>query len=280
MNNRQLSREAEIINRKYEQKHFPKVYRALKSKASSLSKIIKEGGLQAGVSSIDITNNELTKAISGLYLEVGLRHATMDERRLRAENRKSISLRMERKGFGFNDVWSNFIKNYLTNFLLEKITYFVNATTRSALLAVLQEAIDNGWGIDETVKRLEGLPFLRYQAARIVRTEVNRASNVGHLAQGYTYEWELTKEWVAAKDKRTRGNPIEGQDDHADHWRLDGVKVDYNEKFRDPRNGDLLEAPGDPKASAASTVNCRCRIVTRAKRNENGDLIPKRNKVI
>lgn len=273
--NRELIQQSESINRKYETKYFPKVYKALKSKASSLSSIVRERGIQAGMSSIDLVNDKLSKEVEKLYIEVGLRHATMNERRLRAEG-KGYAPTMERKGFGFNEVWTNFIKDYLTRFLIEKITFRVNETTRNALLAVLNEAYEKGWGIDETVKRLEGLPFLRFQAARIVRTEVNRASNVGHLAQGSTAKFEMTKEWVAAKDSRTRGNPIDGQEDHADHWRLDGIKIDFDDKFRDPRNGDLLVAPGDPKASASSTVNCRCRIVTRYKRDENGDLIPKR----
>lgn len=277
--NRQLSREAEIINRKYELKYFPKVYKALKAKASSLIGIVKRDGINAAMAYVDVNNPMLSKAVENLYLEVGLRYARSNERRLRAETGKGYSPSIERKGFGFNDEWTKFIKDYLTKFLIEKITFAVNNTTRSALLAVLQEAVEKGWGIDETVKRLEELPFLRYQAARIVRTEVNRASNVGHLAQGSTYEFEMTKEWVAAKDKRTRGNPIDGFNDHADHWRLDGVKIDFYDKFRDPRNGDLLEAPGDPNASAASTINCRCRIVTRAKRDEDGNLIPKRSRI-
>ena len=36
-----------------------------------------------------------------------------------------------------------------------------------------------GLSVDQMVDKLEDWPFERYQAARIVRTEVNRASNVG-----------------------------------------------------------------------------------------------------
>ncbi len=175
--------------------------------------------------------------------------------------------------FGFNPTWTKFIVDYLNRFLIEKITFEVSRTTRDELLKVLNQAITEGWSIDETVKRIESLPFTKMQAARIVRTEVNRAANVGAKAQSSTFAFEQNKEWISAEDNRVRGlRPS----DHANHVVLDGVTINEGDVFVDIRNGDRLEFPGDPRASAASTINCRCSVAYVAKRNAEGRLIPKR----
>lgn len=279
----------ERINRRFEKKFFPKVQKAIKSKVSSLINVIRETGIDSGQRfiSTDLTNIELSNTVKKLYLEVGLQYARREYRRQRQDIRtigfskkkamvlKTQSVPMETKGFGFNEQWVAFILQYLQQFLIEKITFRVAETTREKLLDVLQEGIAEGWSIDEMVKRLEDLPFTRFQAARITRTEINRAANVGTMAGVDTSEYEMNKEWIAAHDKRTRGNPYDGQKDHADHWNLDAQVVDFNGKFKDPRNGDELEFPGDPKASAASTINCRCSVAPIPKRDENGFLVPK-----
>jgi len=175
--------------------------------------------------------------------------------------------------FGFNPTWTKFIVDYLNRFLIEKITFEVSRTTRDELLKVLNQAITEGWSVDETVKRIESLPFTAMQAARIVRTEVNRAANVGAKAQSSTFAFEQNKEWISAEDNRVRGlRPS----DHANHVLLDGVTINEGDVFIDIRNGDRLEFPGDPRASAASTINCRCSVAYVAKRNAEGRLIPKR----
>ena len=58
--------------------------------------------------------------------------------------------------------------------------------------------------------------------------------NVAAVAAAEKFEYKTMKEWVSAMDSRVRGrNP----EDHANHWDLDGVVVDYNQPFVDPRNG-------------------------------------------
>jgi uncharacterized protein with gpF-like domain len=273
------------INRKYETKYYGKVYNAIKGKVTALIADIKEKGLQPALSSLstDLVNSDLSEAVKGMYLEVGLRYARKEYRKQQqilrsrkpkknANIQKSISVPIETKGFGFNEQWIAFILNYLTEFLTSKITFTVNETTRQALYDVLSEGIANGTGIDEIVSQLEHLPFTKMQAARITRTEINRAANVGTMAAVDTSEYEMNKEWISANDYRVRGRMPK---DHADHIHLNGVVIDFNEKFKDKRNGDLLEFPGDPKASAASSVNCRCSIAPLFKEDDMGNIIPK-----
>lgn len=291
---RQIHRNEFIrINKKFESKYFGKVHKAIKSKVSSLIDVIRESGIDAAQRSLqtDLTNVQLSKVVEQMYKEVGLRYARKEWRRQRAEIRaigfpkrqakhlKSLTTGglaekslIETKGLGFNEQWIAFILQYLQQFLIEKITFTVNETTREKLLDVLQEGIAEGMGIEEMVNRLEDLPFTRTQAARITRTEINRAANVGTMAGVSTGEYEMNKEWIAAHDHRTRGtNP----EDEASHVNLDAQVIGFDEKFKDSRNGDLLEFPGDPNASAASVVNCRCSVAPIAKRDQNGFLVPK-----
>jgi len=180
-------------------------------------------------------------------------------------------------GFGENQAWTQWIKAFLFDFIYTKISFSVFETTKDSLIQVLNQAITEGWGIDETVKALEDLDLPATQAARIVRTEITRAANAGTQAASQTFPFEQTKEWLSAHDSRVRGLDPK---DHASHIGLDGIVVDYNGFFVDPRNGDRLRFPGDPMASAASTINCRCSMAVVAKVGENGRLIPRRQNLV
>jgi hypothetical protein len=244
-----------------------------------LISVIQENGIQAGYNHLSqqVDSGGLGKVIEEMYLTVGKRFARVQWTELQRQKRlakKSVTVfSLQTKGFGFNQEWVDFIKNYLFRFLLEKIVYRVSETTRNSLLDVLNKAIENGWGISETVGELDDLPLSRTQAARIVRTEITRAANTGAMAAGSTFEFEQVKEWIAANDMRTRGTDPE---DHASHRGLDGQIVDYEQHFIDPRNGDKLMFPGDPEAKAESTINCRCSVAVVAKLDQRGRLIPKK----
>lgn len=264
------------VNRQFEKIYFPKVRKAVRFKQNELIRIVRSRGIQAGINHLnsDIGNDKLTEVIEDLYIKVGLRHARLNYSRMLSETgKKSSFLSLETKGFGFNEAWTNFILEYLRKFLLEKISYNVAATTRNALLSILSTATIEGWSIDQAIDKIENWPGERYQAARVVRTETNRAANVGARANNETFTYEQMKEWVSAHDSRVRGTRPK---DHANHVKLDATKIDADDVFHDSVNGDRLEFPGDPKASAASVVNCRCMAVYTAKRDKDGNLIPKR----
>lgn len=266
MNRRELRSQYLRVNRKFEVLYAPKVRKALHVKVQAVIDNLKSSGYQYAISklSTEVGNVELSEVIRKLYTDVGLRHARLTYRRIVVD---------QKKGFGFNAEWTKFITDYLNRFLLEKITFEVANTTRNALLKALTAGTVAGLGVDGMIDQLEEWPFERYQAARIVRTEVNRASNVGSAAQESTSEYEQQKEWLSVQDFRTRGHK---PSDHANHVALNGTKIDAGDEFTDPRNGDRLAFPGDPKGSAASTINCRCQAAFVNKRDINGNLIPKR----
>lgn len=292
MNRKETIQEIERLNKKFESKYFPLVEKAIKSQISSLISTIEAHGVNAGVNEAHkIVTSPVAPVVQSLYLEVGLRYArkqwrlfqeqkkqTRSKSRFVTHTYKGVSSSItaphfETKGFGFNAERVQFIKDYLYRFLVEKIVFKLAETTRETLLTVLNKAVAEGWGIDETVRELKDLPLSRTQAARIVRTEITRASNTGTMAAGSTFEFEQTKEWMSAHDSRTRGQHIE---DLASHIGLDGITIDYEDLFTDPRNGDKLRYPGDPEASAASTINCRCSIAVVGKIGSDGRLIPKK----
>lgn len=285
---KRYSKRVAQINRRYENKYQRPVQKAIQKKADAVVARLKDDGLQSAIQylSKDLSNPALAVIIKKLYREVGLTHARRVSDDLRAEPKvlkKSYVFGLVQtvkglvvKRLGFNEQWIEFINSYLERFLFDKITFRINDTTRDALIREIQRGIREGLGVDDIIRKLEDWPFARFQAARIVRTEINRAANVGAMAGGSTFEFEQQKEWISAMDNRTRGTDPE---DHANHRSLNGTTIDENEYFVDQRNGDLLRFPGDPNASAASVINCRCTIAVVAKRDENGRLIPKKSRI-
>lgn len=273
MNKQDHIQEVTRIQRRYEKKYFPVVQKAIQSQVDDVIKTVERYGVKQGLGEAqNIVSSKIGGIIEALYIEVGTRFAKLTWSDLQAQRRqakKSLSV----KGFGFNADWVKFIKEYLFRFLLDKIVFELSNTTRTAILTVLSNSIEQGLGVNETVRNLKDLPISKTQAARIVRTEITRAANTGTMAASDSFEYEQTKEWMSAHDKRTRGQHL---GDHASHIGLDGQVIDVNDYFTDPINGDQLMFPGDPQATAASTINCRCTIAVVAKIDSNGRLIPKK----
>jgi hypothetical protein len=260
-------------NKRFEKMFFLSVYRALNQKTKAVISRLKAGGYSAATEylSSDLTNPSFTERIRTLYKTVGVKGAN----RVYGELDKEPKIKTKR--FGFNRQWAQLVIAYLNQFLLEKITFDVTASQRDAMMKFLTEGIEQGLGVDEMVKRLQnddGWPkILRYRTARIVRTEIKRAMEVGAKIASDEFEYEQNKEWIAITDNRVRGrNP----EDHADHYHMNGQVVDANGVFTDSRSGSTLAFPGDPKAPAATTINCRCTVAYVAKRDERGRMIPKR----
>ncbi len=112
--------------------------------------------------------------------------------------------------------------------------------------------------IDRNLTASEGITMLRdriqsewhraarYRTERIVRTEVNRASNYGSLEGMKSIGVEMKKVWLSAFTEKSRPT----------HMDADGQKVGLNEPFE--VGSEFLQYPGDPKGSAGETINCLC----------------------
>ena len=254
------------VNRKFEASFQPKIKKALDGVVSSLIDDLRSKGIRQAHADLSqtILNQQLQKPLLAMYKEVGLFHGKQTNRRLKAE----VGL----KALGQNEQWMADIIRILRETLLEYATFGVSQTLRNHLLLVLSDGIQNELTVDELVKILQTDTFTRMQAERIVRTEVGRAANTGVAVASESFGFEMSKEWFAFRDQRTRGV---NRKDKKDHYHMDGQTVDFQADFIDPRSGERIAYPMAPKGSAAMVINCRCTWAATPKRDANGRLIRK-----
>lgn len=263
---RKYLRESQRVNSRFERKYSPIIQNALDKTVSSLIGTVKERGLRTAINDLQMTliNEHLASPLMMLLREVGLYHAKVNYRFIRAE--------IAQKRFGVNEMWLQDIMNILRDTLLRLSIIKVTETLRNHLLLMFENAIRDGLSEDEFIELIKGDTFTRSQAQRIVRTETNRATNAGRKVVADFFEYEMVKEWVSFQDFRTRGrNPK----DKKDHYHMNRQTVNLEDKFKDPKTGETIDFPSAPGASAAMVINCRCQMVTVPKRDENGRLIKK-----
>lgn len=262
---RKYQREYSSVNKRFTKKYYPKILRAVNDLVSSLISSIRGQGVRSATNDLSVTliNEKLYKPIESLYKEVGLFHAKRNYRLVRSDiNQK----------FGRNEMWIQEIINYLQRNLLQFAVVRATETLRNELLKILEEAVNSGASEDEIVRIIKESNLPVIQAQRIVRTEINRASNAGIKVSAESFGFQMSKEWIAHRDVRTRGfNP----EDKKDHYHLDGKVVDLNEPFTDPKSGEKIDHPSAPGGSAAMVINCRCTYAIIPKRDERGRLIKK-----
>ena len=264
---RKYQREYSSVNKRFTKKYYPKILKAVNSLVSSLISSIRGQGVRSAANELSVTlvNEKLYNPLESLYKEVGLFHAKRNYRLIRSEiNQK----------FGRNEMWIQDIINYLQRNLLQFAVVRATETLRNELLKILEEAVNSGASEDEIVRIIKESNLPVIQAQRIVRTEINRASNAGIKVSAESFGFQMSKEWIAHRDIRTRGfNP----EDKKDHYHLDGKVVDLNEPFTDPKSGEKIDHPSAPGGSAAMVINCRCTYAIIPKRDERGRLIKKSN---
>jgi hypothetical protein len=272
LNKRKIARIYSSLNRRFENKWFKQISSSLNEVGNEVARMVQALGPETTMLRLhtELINTGITDEVNALWKEVGLFWANRTYRSLAQEPEVKAA------PLGFSAEWTRMIQDELRIFLIEKVLFKASDSTKQMLLRVISEGIEQGWSVQRIVDELTDYPGLEYQAARIVRTEVNRAANLGVETGGKTFPYEQNKVWISVHDFRTRGqNP----DDHADHFRMDGQTVPFNSKFTDPRNGHQLDYPGDAKAPPGDTVNCRCTMGLVGQRDERGRLIPKQSRI-
>lgn len=109
--------------------------------------------------------------------------------------------------------------------------------------------------VDKLVTRYRA-SLLRLRGENIGRTEALTALHVGQdesyqqaIDSGAVNESAVKKVWSSTGDERVRHS----------HRVLDGQAVPFDGVFKAP-SGETLRFPGDPLASAAEIINCRCAV--------------------
>ena len=253
------------ITRQLEAKYKPQVLRIFRK---AVDKFIDNRD------SVEMMDEELVRVYSKIYKETVIRFANEQYRRL-----KSV------KSFGFNAEWANEVNEWLATEGFKLITS-VTGNMRNVILGVINKQITNGVNeglsvteintrILEALKELKDSTISAYIAERIVRTELGRAANIGHMKGASKAKFEVVKVWISAIDERTRRMPR----DQFSHIALDGQTREFDEPFKQIGTKGveaIADFPLDPKAPPAFTINCRCTIAFEGKRDANGRLIPKK----
>lgn len=246
----------------FERRFTRPVYDVLQASMKEAADAYRNGRLQDYLNSLVML--KVGPVIQQLYVEVGVWSARKTLREINAGIR-------EDKGFGFDEKWTQAI---IRLYLLNKAVLPITQTQREHILSVLEQGQKEGWGVDRTAFELENSGLTLSRARMIVRTEIAKAQNRGRELGREESPFETDKQWISAHDHRTRHS----------HREIDGEQIPVNGKFKVniyKRNVvvgfDMMNGPGDPEASAANVINCRCTVADRARRDENGRLIRKRS---
>lgn len=262
---------------KIEQSYYPKVLKALKTVYSSFTSDIQAHGISHAQSNLNMQpfNQELLPLVQDLYKRVGLWGAKLQYGELKTGKKASETAMLQKAGgFGRNDQWIADVLEFLRNYAIEMVQR-ITETQRQDILNILQQGIDDNLTLDQIISRLTEAGIVETRARTIARTEIVRAANVGHQVGAKTFPYEVNKKWQGAGDHRERHS----------HRLLNDQMIGEDDLFKvpiykgDKPTGafDQMNAPGDPTASAANTINCRCRVTFQAKRDANGRLIMRQN---
>lgn len=281
MNNEQRKAYSEKSVRRqklFERKYLTPVFNAIHSTLIGAAKTVRQKGVEESQRELDklIVNDDIAPILIRLYVDAGVYQANKVLREINA------SAKQEQKGigFGFNDEWISSLISFFKHNLLTLVSG-ITATTKKQIMDILEEGQKQGWGIDKIANEIESPEVSMWRARLIVRTELVKAYSRGHELGKEKSKWETEDRWISAHDERTRRS----------HAEVDGDVIGTVGKFKVPiyrkMSGvdvqvgwDLMTGPGDPNASIGNIANCRCTKVTRAKRDENGRLIPKVQRMI
>ena len=146
------------------------------------------------------------------------------------------------------DLWMRLVMDYMATRGAQKIADDIAQTTKNQIAAIVARGLENGQSVVEIggdiSAKVGAVATLR--ANTIARTETHGAAGFGSLGTAQQTGLQLVKEWIAARDERTR----------LEHSSADGQTVQMNDPFIVA--GERLQYPGDPNGSAGNVINCRC----------------------
>lgn len=125
----------------------------------------------------------------------------------------------------------------------------MHINTTKALEILLNEALENGEGINKIVDTLKDFPeFDRHRAKVIAITEMLTAHSRSL--------WESYMQSPAVTGKTWKHSGGKGIEPRADHVALDGTTINVDETFT--VGGEEAQFPRDTSLSAKQRVNCHC----------------------
>ena len=219
-----------------------------------------------------ISDKALKKTIYKLHLAMGTKMALISESVVK-KSVKGVYVPMEFKSQK-TDAFQYAIIQVLQNDGLDQLAADITETTKEQIRRFLIQSAEQNLTLPQTIALLRTSGITDYRAELIARTETGRAANIGSMVGATATGLVTVKEWIAARDNRTRREPR----DHTDHLIMDGTKLPMEKQFQVPNNQvglgyELMDHPCDSKASAANVCNCRCTLGYEAVRGANGKLL-------
>lgn len=193
-----------------------------------------------------------------LYSQLGLKYYNAVKGGLQKSGVYDFTLKQDAP-----EAWMEMVRAYINTEIAQRITgvnYVSIDVTKKAIQEAIQEALDNGYGVEKTKKLIESRVDAKWIAMR-----KNRARVIAKTEMGTTMNWAsyqgaidtgliITKAWLSYKDKRTRHT---SQADHLNMSSSDYIPV--NDKFW--VTSEYMDYPCQASASAANTISCRCTLI-------------------
>lgn len=217
-----------------------------------------------------ISDKAIKKTIQKLHLAMGVKMAQISSKVVKRSVKGHYEA-LEVKS-AETDLFSYTILQYLQTQGLDQLASDITNTTKDQIRRYLIQSAEQNLTLPETIVLLRGAGITDYRAELIARTETGRAANIGSMVGATSTGLVTVKEWIAAKDNRTRRIPR----DQFDHYNMDGTKIpmDATFKLQNKKGGfDLMLHPCDSSGSAADVCNCRCTLGYEAQRDKNGKLL-------
>lgn len=269
MNRTQIAQRAYRKSKILERRYSPLIASVLNKQVLYFIGQLKKYGIGYR-KAVELPTDGLEKALMNIFKQVAVGQAKETYREL-----KKVREKRNPSFMGVNEAWNRDVIEYLRQNIMNKAVLPISDYSRQLILQTIEKAILEGLTFQDIIDRIQNLVDVNNRRARtIVRTEVTRATNYGHMLGAYDSEYEYTKTWVEVKDSRTRATHRHGLGrDPRTGAVVNGVggeTVDFATPFS---NG--LMFPGDPEGGAAEVINCRCVVTFRLKRDANGNPIPK-----
>ena len=217
-----------------------------------------------------ISDKAIKKTIQKLHLAMGVKMAQISSKVVKRSVKGHYEA-LEVKS-AETDLFSYTILQYLQTQGLDQLAYDITNTTKDQIRRYLVQSAEQNLTLPETIVLLRGAGITDYRAELIARTETGRAANIGSMTGAVSTGLVTMKEWIAAKDNRTRRIPR----DQFDHLNMDGIKIpmDATFKLQNKKGGfEFMLHPCDSSGSAADVCNCRCTLGYEAQRDKNGKLL-------
>lgn len=221
-----------------------------------------------------ISDKAIKKTIQKLHLAMGVKMAQISSKVVKRSVKGSYEA-LEVKS-AQTDLFSYTILQYLQTQGLDQLASDITQTTKDQIKRYLVQSAEQNLTLPETIALLRNAGITDYRAELIARTETGRAANIGSMVGATSTGLVTIKEWISAKDNRTRRIPR----DQFDHYHIDGKKIPMDETFKlqNKKGGfDLMLHPCDSTGSAGDVCNCRCTLGFEAQRDKNGKLLKLEN---